>query len=132
MPEISSRHFSMNSSRSHSWRGLRYFFSTVRSMLIPFRSSPIGKRTALPSIRWALADMSISEYPTTAPGCHSPLGYGGGVSITYVGPRSGLNAYSSGSFAQRSRISRSNARSHCFPFNLGSGMCGAALERGRA
>ena len=126
MREISSRHFAMNSSRSHSWSGFRYFRSTVRSMLIPFRSSPIGKRTAFPSIRWALATMSIREYPTTAPGCQSPLGYGGGVSITNVGPRSGLNAYRAGSAAHAAMSSFSTARSHCFPFNFGSAMGGAA------
>ncbi len=72
----------MNASRSHLWSGLPVFFSTVRSMLIPFRSRPNGKRTARPSMRCARAIMSIREYAITAPTCHEPLGYGGGVSIT--------------------------------------------------
>ena len=82
MTSISRRHSAMKASRSQRWSGLPAFFSTVRSMLIPFRSRPKGKRTARPSIRWERAIMSIIEYDITAPMCHEPEGYGGGVSIT--------------------------------------------------
>src|SRR3989442_15468098 len=125
---ISSRHFSMNDSRSHSWRGFPYFFSTVRSMLIPFRSRPKGNTTALPSIRWERAIMSMREYATTAPGCQSPLGYGGGVSITYVDPRSGSYAVSPGSDSHTFSRSLSNWRSHCFALSFGSGIDDGGLE----
>src|SRR2546422_9404082 len=43
---ISFRQSWMNASRSHRWSALPVFFSTVRSMLIPLRSRPNGKRTA--------------------------------------------------------------------------------------
>src|SRR5256884_251868 len=79
---ISFRHSAMNASRFHRWSGFPVFLSTVRSMLIPFRSSPNGNRTARPSMRCPRAIMSIFEYAMTAPTCHEPLGYGGGVSMT--------------------------------------------------
>src|SRR3990170_3506942 len=58
----------------------------------------------------------------TWPGCGSPLGYGGGVSITYVGPLAGSYAYSPGSASHARRTSSSNRTSHCFSFSFGSGM----------
>src|SRR5437867_6572402 len=59
----------------------------------------------------------------TAPTCHEPLGYGGGVSITYIGwPGPGSKRYESGSRFQKSRTSSSMEGSHAFSGSFASAM----------
>src|SRR5256885_7430652 len=94
-------------------------------MLIPFRSRPNGNRTAGPRVRCARAIMSIIAYAMTAPTCQDPLGYGGGVSITYVGcPPSGAKRYRSGSERHPLMAASSYAGSHGFSWGFGSPIVG--------
>src|SRR2546427_751383 len=94
------------------------------------RTGPDGHRTPGRSMRGARAIMPIIAYAMTAPTCHEPLGYGGGVSITYVGcPGSGEKRYRSGSAFQAARTASSNEGSQAFSLSVGSPMDGRREER---